>query len=123
MAAHVGERAELSVVGHEDGLAVEVHDGDAIGLGQAQVIEATEAGPLVAEHLALALEHRRVDVVLAGEGCLHEPILPYSPSPFVPQCGRGGRKLGLEGRKPTVCPCLGGGEVAAASLVDVRLVG
>jgi len=40
-------------------------------------VEAAEACPLVTKHIALALKRRRVDVVLAGEGCLHGSILPY----------------------------------------------
>lgn len=77
MAADVDECMELAIIRHEEGLAIEVHDGDAAALGETEGVEAAEACPLVTKHIALALKHRRVDVVLAGEGCLHGSILPY----------------------------------------------
>ena len=62
---------QSTVVRHQDGLAVEVNDGDAVGLGQAEVVEPADAGPLVSQHLALAGEGIGVDVVLPGESGFH----------------------------------------------------
>ena len=78
MAADIGVGMQRTIVGHEDRLAQEVQHGDTVGVIEAEVIEATHAGPLVAQHLALAVERVRVDVVLPGECGFHRQSMPSS---------------------------------------------
>ena len=76
MAADIGVRVQRAVVRDEDRLAVEVQDRDAIGLIQAEIVQAAQAGPLVPQHLALAGETACVDIVLPGESGFHSGSMP-----------------------------------------------
>ena len=78
MAADIGVGMQRTIVGHEDRLAQEVQHGDTVGVIEAEVIESTHAGPLVAQHLPLAGKGRGVDVVLPGECGFHRQSMPSS---------------------------------------------